>query len=228
MRKASACIGIAVVVIASSCVSSGPAGGKGSEPVALNGMVYDYESRPVADAEISVDGRLRARSDINGRFSLGRIPFGSYKVGFEKQGFERTCISVDYTDMMQIIYVKIFSEKQLLAASEKEVTKRSWNGALAFLDRIDAIGVQDPVARYLRAVICVRRGEAEEARRILESMLADDYDEPYIHLFLADLLQYSLADDKAAVAHLEKYLKSRYDPDGESRLERLKSGDPDK
>jgi tetratricopeptide (TPR) repeat protein len=223
MRNPSAYVCILVAILASACASTNQVKKNGSERVALNGMVYDFDNRPVSDAEISVDGHPVTRSDINGRFSLGEISFGQYKVDVSKKGYETASIPVDYSDVTQIIYAKVFSAKQLLTASEKEAESRNWAGAVAFLDRIDAIGVKDPAAHYLRAVIYFREGEAQEARKILESLLSDGYDEPYVHLFLADLLQYSLADASGAVEHLEIYLKSRYDPDVEQRLQLLRS-----
>jgi hypothetical protein len=216
---------LAIALAASACASAGRAGLSVSGRAALNGMIYDCESRPVADAEISVDGEPSARSDVNGRFSLGEMRFGTYALGVSKPGFERTAFTLRYSEATQIIYIKARSAKQLLDAAEKEAEKRNWAQALGFLDRIDAIGDRDPLARYLRAVVRARQGETRESRAILESLLAEDYDEPYVHLFLADLLQYSLTDANAAIGHLEKYLKSRYDPEAEKRLQELRAAE---
>jgi predicted Zn-dependent protease len=70
--------------------------------------------------------------------------------------------------------------------------------------------------------VLFRRGDAEEARAILESLLAAGCDEPHVHLFLADLLQYRLDDPAGAASQLEKYLRSRCDPDVERRLAELR------
>lgn len=216
---------LAIVLAMSSCASSGPAGGKagwiGAGPASLNGMIYDYESRPVPDAEIRVDGMTATRSDINGRFALGPLGFGSHELAVTKPGFERTILELRYSEATQIVYVKIRSAKQLLDAAEKEAGKREWAKSIEYLDRIDAMGERDPLARYLRAIVRARQGEAREAKAILESLLADGYDEPYVHLFLADLLQYPLGDERAAIEHLERYVKSRYDPEAEGRLKEL-------
>jgi hypothetical protein len=226
MGRSSAALCLAATALLSCCASGGRAGGGGADRLPLNGMVYDYESKPVSDAEIRVDGKLASRSDINGRFSLGAMPFGTYKLAAGKAGFETTNLDVAYTDIAQIIYLKIYSVKQLVSAAEKEAGTRSWNGALGYLDRVSATGSKDPAARFLRAVVLARKGEAKAARPILESLLAEDYDEPYVHLFLADILQYSLGDSKAAIYHLEKYLRSRYDPDIEDRLQKIKNNAP--
>jgi len=210
---------------ASACASSDRSTRGGPSGASLNGMVYDYENRPVADAEIRIDGHLRARSDINGRFSLGELPFGKYAVEVGREGCERVSFAVTYGDPTQIIYVKLYSAKQLLSAAEKEMEKRNWAEAQAYLGRMEAIGADDPAARYLRAVLSFRRGQAKEAKGLLEALLADGYDEAYVHLFLADLCQYSFSDPRGAAAQLEKYLKARYDPDVERRLRELRGAD---
>jgi hypothetical protein len=224
MRYATALVCILAAVFAGACASTDRSEKGGSSRLAaLKGMVYDFENRPVSDAEIGVDGRPAARSDINGRFALEGMSFGRYEVDVAKEGYETASISVDYGDAAQIVYVKMYSAKELLSLSEREADKRNWAEATACLDRIDAVDARDPAARYLRAVVSFRRGEAPRARTILEALLADGYDEPYVQLFLADILQYQLADAGGAEGHLAAYLASKYDPDVERRLLQLRA-----
>jgi hypothetical protein len=205
-----------------SCASGAWRQGEKADRLPLSGMVYDFESRPVSEALISVDGKAIARSDINGRFSLGSLSFGSYRVAASKQGFETTSLDVRYEDAAQIVYMKMYSSRQLVALAEKEAASRNWDAAISSLDRVDALGAKDPEARYLRAAILARTGKAQDAKAILESLLAEKYDEPFVHLFLADIAQYSLGDSASAISNLEKYLQARYDPDAEERLRKLK------
>jgi hypothetical protein len=220
MMKCPCAACLIVAILASSCATNGLKR-EGPSEAPLNGMVYDCENRPVADAEVYLDGYLRARSDIYGRFSLGEIRLGRYEVELRKNGCERSAFAVEYRDPTQIVYAKLVSSGQLLLMAEKEVERRCWAEALSCLDRVEALGEVDPAARYLRAVVLFRRGEAGEARAILESLLAAGYDEPHVHLFLADLLQHRLSDPAGAASQLQKYLRSRYDPDAERRLAAL-------
>jgi len=231
-----ACAPAVLLMLACSSTSRLAKGGTRSAP--LRGMAYDFESRPVSEAEIRVDGNLPARSDINGRFLAGDLSFGRHEVEVSKRGYEPAAIAFDFEEAGQIVYAKLFSARQLLSLSEKEAEARDWAGALALLDRIDAVAARDaaapdPAARYLRAAVLFRRGEAKEAREILETLLAEGQggeapDEAYVHLFLADLLQFRLGDERGAEAHLEAYLASRCDPDVEKRLLRLREegGEP--
>jgi hypothetical protein len=222
MNAMSPVLCLVAALAASACASTARLRREGASEAPLNGMVYDYENRPVPDAEIRLGGLLRARSDINGRFSLGELPFGAYKLELRKKGYERAALALEYRDPTQILYLKTYSAKQLLLMAEKEAERRSWADALAILDRIEALGPADPAARYLRAVLLFRRGDVRGSQLILEALLTGGYDEPYVRLFLADLCQYRLGDPLGAVAHLEKYLKARYDPEVEARLRELR------
>jgi hypothetical protein len=227
MVKASAFAWLLAALLASACASKVPPAKEGSMLAALRGMVYDFDGRPVSEAEISVDGREALRSDINGRFLFGDLGYGRHEVQIKREGYESDSIAFDFDDERQIVYAKLYSAKQLLSLSEREAEARDWAEALGFLDRVEAVierdgSASDPAARYLRAVVLFRRGEAAAARSILETLLAEGYDDAYIHLFLADLLQYKLGDAKGAEEQLSAFLLSRYESEVEARLRNLR------
>jgi hypothetical protein len=184
-------------------------------------MVYDYDSKPVPDVEIYVNGVIQAKTDINGRCMIVGFNPGSYEVLFTKQDYESLKNTVALGDIGQVLYIKIISCAQLLSKAEKELDQRHWQETRAFIDRVLAIHPTHPAARYLDAVLHFRQNDAEGAEKILFSLLKDDYHEPYILLFLADLEQYRLGNLEKAKAQLVDYLKLRYDPDIEQRLQAL-------
>jgi len=81
----------------------------------INGMVYDFSNRPVANCEVSMGRRgLNSTSDINGRFSITRVPLGKYILTVYKDGYEKYSEEFLIKQRGQIIYVRLPSQNQLL------------------------------------------------------------------------------------------------------------------
>lgn len=184
-------------------------------------MVYDYDNRPVPGVEILIDGVARAKTDINGRCMIADLDPGTYEVCCTKLEYETVKKEFSLGDMGQVLYVKMYSSAQLLKEAEKELDQRHWQEARAWIDRVLAMHPHDPAACYLDAVLHFRMNDLTGAEDILFTLLKDDYREPYVFLFLADLEQYRLGDLKKAKIQLGEYLKLRYDPDVEQRLQAL-------
>jgi tetratricopeptide (TPR) repeat protein len=197
--------------------SCGTLGSNDSKPP-FYGMVYDRDNQPVQNAVVVLDGKETAATDVNGRFALANLDPGVYEVELRKEGYEPLSTSVEYFSPTQVLYVKMTSRDQLLSQAETAIAERRWQEASDLVDRADRIDPDNPATLFLRAVVLFRRGQPEEARAILEGLLARDYMEPSIHLFLADILQYRLADPVGAASHLREFLLLRYDPVVEERL----------
>lgn len=56
---------------------------------ALSGIVYSAEGRPLIDAEVRAGDRAIARSDADGRWSLGNLPAGRVRLEIRRIGFDR-------------------------------------------------------------------------------------------------------------------------------------------
>ena len=222
-----------------SCSSTASAIATNDRSVPLYGMVYDDDNSPVAGADVLIDGKAKTRSDVNGRFVLTALKFGQYAVVVKKDYFEPARLDLDYSSATQVLYVKLVSEEELLAAADKDIAAREWAKADDHVARALALKRDDPAALFLSAVIACRRGDSPDAagaaagagtgaavgaaaaRTILEKLLAADYREPAVYLFLADILQYKYADAAGAAERLKEYLELRYDPDAEARLQAL-------
>jgi len=197
--------------------SCGTLGSNDSKPP-FYGMVYDRDNQPVQNAVVVLDGKETAATDVNGRFALANLDPGVYEVELRKEGYEPLSTSVEYFSPTQVLYVKMTSRDQLLSQAETAIAERRWQEASDLVDRADLVDPDNPATLFLRAVVLFRRGQPEEARAILEGLLARDYREPSIHLFLADILQYRLSDPEGAVSQLREFLRLRYDPVVEERL----------
>lgn len=216
MHHMKAVLWIGVVLAFASCATQQKMESTPSAPTLL-GMVYDHDNRPVADVEISIAGTIRVRTDINGRFAIPEFEFGTYELVFHKTNHEDVHISLNYSDATFVLYVKMISAEQVLAEAEAELGQRHWSSARSCIDRALRLIPDDPSARYLDAVLTFRMGDTARAVTILQALLSGGYNEPYVHLFLADLYQYQLQKPQDAFTHLKAYLSLRYDPDIERR-----------
>ena len=82
----------------------------GFKVVDINGMIYDFGNRPVAFCEVSLGRRFKSTSDINGRFTFSRVPYGKYILTGHKNGFESYSEEVTVKQKGQIVYMAPFSE----------------------------------------------------------------------------------------------------------------------
>jgi hypothetical protein len=189
----------------------------------LNGMIYDYDNIPVASASVEVNGKQATSSDVNGRFALSDYLPGQYAIVVQKEGYETVRLNIRYDDPTQILYIKLFSVDQLLKLAESAFERRNWQETEDYLHRAELIQPGNVPLRFLQAALGFRRGNNEEAQRILNRLLADEANDPFIHVFLADLFQYRLNDGPTALRHLDAFLNLRYDPEIEKRRDELRT-----
>lgn len=208
---------LAFVIFSGACSTLRP--GQALPP--LYGMVYDMDNQPVQNALVLRDGKEKAHTDVNGRFVLADLAFGVSSIELRKDGYESLAAVVEYFSPTQVLYVKMTSMNQLLSRAEASIAERRWEEAAALVERAKLVSPGNPAALYLEAVVRFRRGEPEAARDILEGLLGKEFNEPGIHLFLADILQYRLSDPAGAACRLRAFLRLRYDPEVERRLREL-------
>ena len=189
----------------------------------LNGMVYDYRSRPVTQAVVSLDEERTIQTDINGRFVFPGTPPGDHMLGFEKEGYEYVAVAFSFQSKTQVLYVKMISLATLLDQAETAVSEKRWADARFLLDRAAAIDGDNPAVRYIEALLALYRGEAERAAAILEEILEDGGVDAVVLLSLADLYQYTLDRPAEAMEYLARYLRLREDEEARDRYERLKA-----
>lgn len=188
----------------------------------LYGIIFDQENRPVADAELSLDGNYAATSDVHGHFSLLDVKKGdSHVIQVSKKGYERVEVEISYVDAAQVLYVSMHSADQLIAKAEQAIKEKDWKAAESFLARAEKTGAEAVSLSYLKAVLAMERKDIAMAEAILLGMVAGGSDEPHVFLFLADIYQYAIKDNDKAREYLSRFLKFRSDPEVEARYETL-------
>jgi tetratricopeptide (TPR) repeat protein len=155
--------------------------------ISVNGMVYDFNNRPVSNYKISLGDKYVSLTDINGRFMLPQIPVGSYQLNGEKEGYEIYQGDVEINHQEQIIYLRIPSFEQLLELADDALGKNRINEAAAYLDRAQSIGLETVEYYFYGAVIKYRQDDILGAIETLEKAVKSGSADMYITIFLNDL-----------------------------------------
>jgi tetratricopeptide (TPR) repeat protein len=192
----------------------------------LYGMIYDGNNKPVDNAAVSINGKHIVSSDIHGHFAIPDIRSkAKYRVSVRKEFYETLEMDISFSDPAYILYLRMVSAEQLLAAAEEALQKKHWSDAESLLDRAEQAGAGSISAAYLRGILAYNRNQYGKALDFLIRLEDEEIRAPYLFLLIADIYQYRLEDKGKALAYLQKFLELRYDPEVRERVEALNRGD---
>jgi tetratricopeptide (TPR) repeat protein len=201
-----------------SC-ASGPA--KKDKPLALYGMIYDRDNKPVNNVMIYLEDRFAALSDIHGHFSIPNIKNGKdYRITAKKEHYEEESIAFHYAAMEDVLYISMYHRDQLVEEAEKALKEKNWHNAEIYLSRAEKTNAGSASA-YLRGIMAFQKEDYEQALSVLTGLAEQEKTAPYLHLFIADIYQYRTADPGRALDYLRRFLDLRYDPEAEQRVREL-------
>ena len=152
-------------VMAVSCKTAG----FGFKVIDLHGMVYDFSNRPVAHCEISLGGKYNIVTDINGRFTLPKVPIGTYTLTASKSGFEDYIDEITVMDRRQIIYFRMPSQNQLLDLVDNALSANNFTLAGELSERAYQIDKNNIETLFYCATVNFRQGEYLKAINFLET-----------------------------------------------------------
>jgi len=196
----------------------------------LPGMIYDDDNRPCdkvlltvwsIDEELVEEEILKVQSDINGRFTIPGLNKGNFRILAEKEGYESITSEIFYSSRLDVLYLKILSQKQILSKATDALSERRFGKVEEFLLRSEKINSDDPYSLYLKSVFLYEKKQYNEAVIPLERIISLGYKFPYVHLLLADLFQYELDEQGEALFQLNKYLDLFEDSEIELRKKEL-------
>jgi tetratricopeptide (TPR) repeat protein len=188
----------------------------------LYGMIYDGDNRPVKEVKLYVNEKFSSISDIHGHFTLAGLKTGKqYRIKALKDNYEEAALDIYYADPKNVLYLSMNHRDQLLGRAEQALKEGDWAPAASFLERAESLGADYAPTQYLRAALAFRRGEYDDALDILVKLDETERNAPYVSLFIADLFQYCTGDNDRAAVFLNKFLKTRYDPEIAERLHAL-------
>ena len=156
----------------------------GFKLIDINGMVYDFSNRPVAYCDISLGGKYTSNTDINGRFSLPKVPAGTYTITGCKEAFENYSDEIIIKDRGQIIYIRMPSQNQLLNLADEALSANKLASAEEALERAYRIDQNNTEMLFYYAAVKFRQREYDSAVYFLESARTLGSKDVYIDKFL--------------------------------------------
>ncbi|MBB6478490.1 carboxypeptidase-like regulatory domain-containing protein [Spirochaeta isovalerica] len=195
----------------------------------LPGMIYDSDNRPCERVLINAyrigesgeEFLFSVETDINGRFTLPGLDRGAYKIEAVKRGYERLSTQIEYTSRTEVLYLKMFSQEQILGLAAEYLEMGQKGKCREALDRSSLINDRNPHHLYTEAIFQYRSGDYEKALTFLEMIEEQGFRFPAVFLFKGDIYQYQYLDFNKAKEALQEYLLLIDDGDVKMRIEEL-------
>jgi tetratricopeptide (TPR) repeat protein len=166
----------------------------GFKVIDLHGMVYDFSNRPVANCEVSLGRKYNSVTDINGRFTLPKVPLGTYTLTASRRGFERYADEVIIRERGQIIYFRIPSQNQLLDLADEALGINDFALAEELVERAYKIDNNNIEMLFYYATVKFRQREHTRAIHLLETAKSLGSKDLFIDKFLTILRGFQNAE----------------------------------
>jgi hypothetical protein len=135
-----------------------------AQSATIRGFVYDSESgEPVIFSPIYLDGTTYGvQTDVNGFYSITKVPVGAYKLVFAGVGFEKTSISITIKGN-EIISKNIFAKGESVKLKEFEVSGKKEEEQTRVgvgistitpkeISKLPTVGAEPDIAQYLQVI----------------------------------------------------------------------------
>ena len=155
--------------------------------VNINGMVYDFDNRPVAGYHLKLNDDLEVVTDITGRFTFEKVKLGEYLLTGESNRYETYEGKIIIYDHDQVIYLRIPSFSQLINLTDKALEANNLQEAEGFLKRAAAMNIQDIDVMIYEAVLAYRYYNIEQAIRKIEQIKVNGYRNEWLDRFYDEL-----------------------------------------
>lgn len=198
------------------------------ESSSLPGMIYDGDNRPCEKVVVRAfrlgeadELILTVESDINGRFTLPDLGRGAYRIELEKEGYETMATEVSYSSRLEVLYLKLHSQNQILKMAEDALEVRRFGNVADFLKRSEQIDNQNPYHLYLEAVYFYEIEDFQSSIESLDKIVTQGYDFPYVYLLKGDIFQYKLNEPDRSLEALSVFLTMIEDEEVKMRIKEL-------
>ena len=200
----------------------------------LPGMIYDADNRPCDKVSVEAYGIneegneeyiLTVSSDINVRFTLPGLSRSYYKIKAYREGYEGISTDLYYSSRLDVLYLKIYSQKQLLTMATDLLEQRRFGNVEELLIRSYGVNSLDPYHLFLDAVFLYEKEIYFDALKSLEDIVDQGYRFPYVHLLMADIYQYKLHEKTHALEQLNLYIDLYDDSEVVMRIKELETNE---
>ncbi|HOY48528.1 MAG TPA: TonB-dependent receptor [Flavobacteriales bacterium] len=135
-----------------------------AQTATIRGVVYNKKNgEPVIFTNVHLDGtQFVAQTDVNGFYTITKVPAGSYTLVFSSIGFEKTSVNVNVKAgqiLTQNLYVqsKAVDIKEFEVRGEKEEEQNRIGVGLTTItpkemNKLPTIGAEPDIAQYLQVL----------------------------------------------------------------------------
>ena len=155
--------------------------------VNINGMVYEFDNRPVAGYHLKLNDDLEVVTDITGRFTFEKVKLGEYLLTGGSNRYETYEGKIIIYDQDQVIYLRIPSFSQLINLTDKALEANNLQEAEGFLKRAAAMNIQDIDVMIYEAVLAYRYYNIEQAIQKIEQIKVNGYRNEWLDRFYDEL-----------------------------------------
>ncbi|MDR1506803.1 MAG: carboxypeptidase regulatory-like domain-containing protein [Treponema sp.] len=167
----------------------------GHKVIDVNGMIYDFSNRPVPAFSVTLDEKYSIDTDINGRFTLSKIPLGTYTITAKKPGYETYLEEIDIKDFGQIVYIRVPSQSDLLDLADQALANNNLDLAEDYARRAYNIDSNNIEMLFYYATITFRKGEYDNAVGYLVLAQSLGSQDEYVVKFLSLLREFKDDDE---------------------------------
>ena len=194
----------------------------------LLGVVYDNKSNPIQGSQLifkQVDSKfeLRVSSDIDGKFFIPELEFGSYILNISAKNCTPTTLNIDHFDIENVLIIKISTFEDIITELKENIVTKDLTLAKANIDKLEDINPKDVYFSYLKSIYYIEGDDYINSEKILLNLISRTNNDPYVNLLLADLYQYHIKDNNKAIKYLTYFLNKEYTEKETLRLKELKS-----
>ena len=155
--------------------------------VNINGMVYDFDNRPVAGYHLKLNNDLEVVTDITGRFTFEKVKLGEYVLKGQSNAFEPYEGQVIIYDQNQVLYLRVPSFSQLINRTDKALEEDNLQEAEAFLTRAVAMNSEHIDSLLYGAILAYRKNNIGQALELLGKVQQKGYTAEWVMAFYDEL-----------------------------------------
>ena len=155
--------------------------------VNINGMVYDFDNRPVAGYHLKLNNDLEVVTDITGRFTFEKVKLGEYVLKGQSNAFEPYEGQVTIYDQNQVLYLRVPSFSQLINRTDKALEEDNLQEAETFLTRAVAMNSEHIDSLLYGAILVYRKNNIGQALELLGKVQQKGYTAEWVMAFYDEL-----------------------------------------
>lgn len=140
------------------------------EKIALNGMIYDTENKPVVNYHIYIDGVVECTSDIGGRFLIEGISKGEHLFSGWREGYLSIKDTITIYDKSQILYIRVPTLESRFYEAFELIKKSNYGKAEECISEVLESENDNEDALYFMSVIKHLQNQNEECNEYLEKI----------------------------------------------------------